>query len=86
MAKPDADWRLQGQEQYLTGVSLVRKTWSQARPDWGHDHCEFCGRKFLATGTADSQAEGYTTEDEYYWVCNQCFEDFKDKFKWQVTD
>jgi len=27
---------------------------------------------------------GYTTEDKYRWVCDQCFEDFKDRFQWRV--
>jgi hypothetical protein len=41
----DPDWRLQGQEKYLGGVTLVRRRWQQQRPDWDHDHCEFCGAK-----------------------------------------
>ena len=23
-------------------------------------------------------------QDEYYWLCDTCFEDFKDQFDWQV--
>ncbi|MDT7806778.1 MAG: hypothetical protein QOJ70_591 [Acidobacteriota bacterium] len=28
--------------------------------------------------------EGYATEDNYRWICEQCFKDFKDLFEWKV--
>jgi len=28
--------------------------------------------------------EEYTAEDGAYWVCETCFEDFKDKFGWKL--
>ena len=28
--------------------------------------------------------EGYATEGNYHWICEQCFEDFKDLFAWRV--
>jgi hypothetical protein len=28
--------------------------------------------------------EGYATEDNYRWICEECFEDFKDLFDWKV--
>ena len=43
----EKDWRLQGQEEYLQGATLLRtryKAWSE---DWEHDHCEFCWAKFM---------------------------------------
>jgi hypothetical protein len=42
------DWRLQGQERYLSGAKLLRKTYrgAQTRPGEDHDHCEFCFAKF----------------------------------------
>ena len=27
---------------------------------------------------SDALHEGYTTENNYYWICGKCFEDFKD--------
>jgi hypothetical protein len=72
---------LQGQEKYLTGVTLVRRQLRQSRPDWDHDHCEFCGVKFGSQEA--SQQEGWTTPDEYRWICDACFSGFKDQFDWQ---
>lgn len=27
---------------------------------------------------------GYTTLDSYYWICDGCFEDFRERFEWRV--
>lgn len=29
---------------------------------------------------------GYCTGDCYYWICEECYEDFKNLFKWTVVD
>ena len=80
---PD-DWRRQGQERYLAGARLIAQTYRPYRPDWEHDHCEFCGAKLsLAEGDLKS---GYSTEDSYHWVCAQCFLDFKEEFRWVVDE
>jgi hypothetical protein len=81
----DSDWRLQGQENYLSGSALFRRAWRQSRPNWDHDHCEFCGAKFAASDGADILHEGWTTDDEYHWVCDGCYRDFKERFGWTVT-
>lgn len=77
------DWRLQGQEKYLKGVVLQRKKYQRYRPGWDHDHCEFCGAKF-SEGLPDTLHEGYSTTDNYHWICDDCFKDFKDQFEWKV--
>jgi hypothetical protein len=28
---------------------------------------------------------GYTTPDEYHWICDSCFNDFREEFGWRVT-
>ncbi len=73
------------QEQFLKGVSLTLKPYSIFREEWDHDHCTFCSAKFMVPGTPDTLHEGYTTKDNYHWVCPQCFEDFKEMFKWTVA-
>jgi len=86
MTEGQSDWRLQGQEQYLTGVQLRR------RPDrenpkndqWDHDHCEFCWAKFMVEEEPAVLHEGYCTEDEYRWICDTCVADFKDRFRWTL--
>ena len=61
------DWRLQGQEQYLKGATLVRRLYREPRcnPEWDHDHCEFCWAKFMLGSNPDALHEGYCTLDEY---------------------
>ena len=76
-----SDWRLQGQERYLTGVTLARRKWVESRPGWDHDHCEFCGAKFAGP---DVLHQGWATLDAYRWICDECFADFREQFKWRV--
>ena len=78
------DWRLTGQERYLTGVTLYRRPWRQPKPDWDHDHCEFCGATFASDAVPETLREGWATDDEYRWICEGCFADFRDRFGWQV--
>ena len=85
MAKYE-DWRLLGQEKYLKGKALAYRRWKRPRPDWDHDHCEFCGAKFMEEPDADTLQEGYCTLDEYHWICPECFRDFREMFGWQVVE
>lgn len=57
------------------------KTYRKARD---HGHCNFCMSKFSVL-ILDCLTEGWATEDDYRWICKDCFEDFKDYFKWQVV-
>jgi hypothetical protein len=75
-----------GQDRYLQRRTWSRKTYTKYRPDWDHDHCSFCGAKFMETGTPDTMHEGYSTQEDYYWVCSTCFEDFKEMFEWTAQD
>ena len=79
------DWRRQGQEAYLKGATLrFKKYTTQKREGWDHDHCEFCGVKFMETSNDGTLTEGYATENNYRWVCQRCFNDFKSEYKWNV--
>ncbi|MEQ1921436.1 MAG: hypothetical protein ABL952_02905 [Pyrinomonadaceae bacterium] len=78
------DWRRQGQEKYLKGIKLTARGYSPYRSGWDHDHCEFCGKKFSME--SDDLHKGYSTEDCYHWVCEKCFDDFKDEFGWLVSE
>jgi len=82
------DWRLTGQEDYLNGVTLIHRKYRQNKdnPEWDHDHCEFCMAKFCLRVGEGSLQEGYATEDEYYWICCECFDSFKDRFGWKVIE
>ena len=43
-----------------------------------HAHCEFCWEKALT----DKVCTFYCTEDLQYWICEECFRDFKEKLHW----
>jgi hypothetical protein len=81
----EEDWRLLNQAAYLGGATLVRKAWVQPKPEWDHDHCEFCHATFAHFDGPDVLREGYTTQDDYYWVCPKCFADFRAQMGWQVV-
>jgi len=83
MNEKEQDWRLQGQEKYLQGVTLKFGTWLSNNPANDHDHCEFCSAKFTSS-TPDTLHEGYSSIDHYRWVCLVCFNDFSKQFNWVV--
>ncbi|MBQ7335385.1 MAG: hypothetical protein IJW92_02795 [Clostridia bacterium] len=116
------DWRLNGQEEYLSNVTLYRIVfpdfWKQACAEendfyqmikggpttyirdengrfievekepipieeaalYWHEHCEFCWDKAMT----NIEGEFYCTKDMRFWICAQCFHDFKDQFGWTV--
>ncbi|MBX9950612.1 MAG: hypothetical protein K2Y39_15695 [Candidatus Obscuribacterales bacterium] len=93
---PDSDeWRLQGQESYLKGVSLRYKRYVMRDEKWDHDHCSFCWAKFMdeqnVNALPDCLYEGYATlacdqfADDYFWICATCFEDFREHFNWKLV-
>ena len=45
-----------------------------------HEHCDFCWEKALT----DKDCTFYCTEDMHYWICEKCFQDFREKFNWTV--
>jgi hypothetical protein len=88
MGNPADDWRLMGQDAYLQGRSLRLQEWRPYREGWDHDHCQFCQRHIsvpLAPDDDDAAERGWSTEDGYYWVCEACFDDFRDQFGWRVS-
>ncbi len=70
------DWRLQNQEKYLFSVTLYFKKYAEKKTETDHDHCEFCWQKF-SNSILGSLVQGYTTADDYHWICEKCYEDFK---------
>ena len=82
------DWRLRGQERYLKGASLTRQSYQRyaSNPSWDHDHCEFCGAKFMVEDHPNVLHEGYCTTDQYWWICAICYEEFRDHFEWKLVD
>ena len=81
----EEDWRLRNQEKYLLGKTLTWKRYTTRSEEWDHDHCAFCWQKFMDQDLPDVHREGYATEDDYYWICKICYEDFKDRFQWKLV-
>ena len=76
------DWRLTNQEEYLKNAKLNFSRYKVLSPHWDHDHCAFCWEKFGEND--ESLKQGYCTPDKTYWICEECFNDFKDMFNFQV--
>jgi len=66
------DWRLQGQEKYLSGVTLYYKKYIRYSDTWDHDHCEFCQVKFSLEDHSGGLDEGYATKITTHWICKRC--------------
>lgn len=45
-----------------------------------HGHCEFCWDKFYID--EDNLKEGWHIEDSNVWICDNCYEMFKEYFEW----
>ena len=71
--------------EYMRGVKLFWRPYQTKSEKWDHDHCEFCWAKFTED-LEDTLHEGYTTDDDYYWVCRDCFALFKDEYKWRADN
>ena len=78
------DWRLFNQDLYLNNAVLQKKIFAPHSTENDHTHCEFCWKKFCDSTT--DLHEGYTTKDEKYWICDICYNDFKDMFHWSLYD
>ena len=88
VAVAEDDWRLQGQERYLTGRTLRWAVWWSYQEGWDHDHCEFCWAEISDRPIDDHteyNAMWVTADDDYHWICPNCFSDFRTRFGWSVV-
>lgn len=73
------DWRLTNQMNYLYRKVLKKQAFKVYRDGWEHEHCEFCSKRI------DKNTKvAYSSENNYYWICKKCYEDFKNLFEWTV--
>ena len=73
------DWRITNQKKYLDGAELVSVQANQMESD--HEHCVFCWEKVIKE---DTENQFYATLNLKHWICEKCFIDFKNQFKWVV--
>lgn len=89
MTAESNDWRQTDQKAYLDKATFEHRPFTPPsdNPHWDHEHCSFCWAKFMAK-VPDSDptvmAEGYVSEDDH-WVCDRCFDDFREEFEWTVV-
>ena len=76
------DWRLLNQQEYLMNAKLKKAEYKMPSEKWDHDHCAFCCDKF--SEIKEDLTQGYCTADQKYWICEECFNDFKEMFKFEV--
>lgn len=77
------DWRLQNQGKYLMNATFHFKQYIDRNTLTDHDHCEFCRDKF-SDSIQGALKEGYATNKDYWWVCSQCYHDFKSQFNFDA--
>ena len=75
------DWRLTNQMNYLFRNNIIKSKFKPYRDDWRHEHCAFCSEKI----NCDTKI-AYSTEDRYHWICEECFNDFKEMFEWNIIN
>jgi hypothetical protein len=81
------DPRLTNQEDYLKGVTLFKKKYIDPNQNLDHDHCEFCWGKIAEKELfLEALHEGFVTEYGNHWICETCFNDFKESFSWKVAN
>ena len=44
-----------------------------------HEHCDLCYEKVMT----DINCTFYVTDDMRRWICEKCFNDFKEQFNWK---
>jgi len=92
------DWRLEVAPKDLDNEKLIKEDvanfykvrkdeWDGKNPFefWDHDHCAFCFEKFMVE-TAAEQPFAYRSQDYNTWICETCYNDFNEKFKWKLIE
>ncbi len=78
------DWRIMGQEGYLLNCHLQYRTYSRDLCRADFLQCEFCWDKF--DEDANHPKKAYYEPKGQYWICEKCFNDFKEHFHWTVEE
>jgi hypothetical protein len=91
-----------GRGKWVEGKTLRHHNYRTYSPTWDHDHCYFCWRRFMDPTDPANEPEwfangeiatvGYGTvafgerSDDYYWICEACFQEFDPFFHWTVIE
>jgi len=77
------DWRLD-LAKHTKGATLTLKKYVHTGEKWERVHCEVCSEEFSETAP-EALREGYTTPDNDYWICPDCFNELKDQMGWKLV-
>lgn len=70
------------EKEYLHSKKLEFKEVDYILPD--HQHCELCWATFSqCSGDLHS---GYYEVDSESWICKECYDSFKELFKWTTEE
>ena len=59
---------------HLQNKSFLKVSSIQTKSDrWDHEHCQICWKK----SSVFNPVVGYYTLDKYYWICKECFDEYK---------
>jgi hypothetical protein len=61
------------------GTKLMDPSFSEAHAQFVRDHSDVMTEGYAAQGT------GPQGEDDYHWICDGCFADFRQSFEWRVV-
>ncbi|HYG98043.1 MAG TPA: class I SAM-dependent methyltransferase [Terriglobales bacterium] len=81
------DWRIANVER-LRGETFVKKPYLAPSPEWDHDHCSACWKRFSEGEDPGVEHIGYATTEsyrygaDYEWVCIECFDDLRQALRW----
>ncbi len=78
------DWRIMGQEGYLKKRTVFHKKFNVLTTPIGYRQCEFCYSIF--SDEPGKLKHGYHEPISDSWICEDCFQDFKDMFQWTVEE
>ncbi|MBR6693693.1 MAG: hypothetical protein IKL62_01945 [Clostridia bacterium] len=76
------DWRLLNQKEYLMKAKLIKSIYKPQNEKSDHEHCCFCWDKF--GDIPENLNVGFHTIDRRHWICEECFNDFKEMFGFEV--
>ena len=68
----------------FSNVDMFKLKYRQYTETWDHDHCEICGIKIVENPSNDEVGEGYSTDDKYNWICQNCIETYSGHAKWNL--
>ncbi len=77
------DWRVD-LAKHTKGATLTLKTYVHPSEEWDQDHCEVCSEDFSET-VPGALREGYTTPDNDYWICPDCFKELREPMGWNLV-